>query len=104
MRPVAMECPVCGIEIRGRFRQTLFHLLSGEEQQLLEDYLVAGFSIKDLAQQSGMGYVAIRSRLDRLIEHYQALRRGEVEKKKILDRLAAGKITAQEATRLIEKL
>ena len=104
MRPTAMECPHCGIEVRGRFHQTLFQQLSGEEQQLLEDYLLAGFSIKDLASQTGMGYTTIRSRLDRLIERYQRLRQGEEEKKRILEMVAAGKITAAEAARLIEKI
>jgi hypothetical protein len=68
LRPVAMECPVCSVEIRGRFRQTLFQMLTAEEQDLLEKYLLAGFSIKALAEETGMGYVAIRNRLDRLIE------------------------------------
>lgn len=104
MRPAAMECPVCSIEIRGQFRQTLFQMLSADEQQLLEDYLLAGFSIKDLEKRSGMGYAAIRARLDRLIERYESLRKGEEHKKKILDRLAAGEITAQEAAELIARL
>ena len=104
MRATAMECPLCGVEVRGKFQQTLFQLLSGEEQQLLEDYLLAGFSIKDLARESGMGYAAIRSRLDRLIERYQRLREGEEEKKRILEQVAAGKLSATDAARLIAKI
>lgn len=104
MRPVVMACPVCETEIRGAFRQTLFQMLSGEEQQLLEDYLLADFSIKDMAAGSGLGYVAIRSRLDRLIEHYRALRQGEEAKKAVLAQVAEGKLSAAEAARLIAKI
>jgi hypothetical protein len=104
MRAVAMACPVCGVEVRGRFRQALFHKLDGEEQQLLEDYLLAGFSIKALASRTGMGYAAIRTRLDRLIDHYQQLRQGEAEKKRILDQVAAGTISASEAAKLIANI
>jgi hypothetical protein len=104
MRPVAMECPVCKVEIRGQFRQTFFQMLSGEERQLLEDYLLADFSIKDMAASSGLGYAAIRSRLDRLIEHYRALRNGEEAQKAILQQVAEGKISAAEAARRISEL
>jgi hypothetical protein len=104
MRPAVMECPVCGVEVRGRFRQAIFQMLDSDDQELLEAYLLAGFSIKDLAARSGMGYAAIRTRLDRLIARYQELRQADAEKKKILERLAAGEINAQEAARLIAKL
>jgi len=104
MRPVALECPVCGVEIRGKFRQTLFQMLQDEEQQLLEQYLLSDFSIKALAEKTGMGYAAIRTRLDRLIEHYQRLLAGEDEKKKVLDRLAGGEISAAQAADLIARI
>jgi len=99
-----MECPVCAVEIRGRFRQTLFQMLTAEEQDLLEKYLLAGFSIKALAEETGMGYVAIRNRLDRLIERYRDLREGESEKRQILDKVASGEITAGEAAELIARI
>ena len=84
--------------------QALFQKLDGEEQQLLEDYLLAGFSIKALASTTGMGYAAIRTRLDRLIDHYRQLRHGEAEKKRILDQVAAGTISASEAAQLIANI
>jgi hypothetical protein len=101
MRPVAMACPACGVEVRGAFRSSFFGALDAEEQQFLEDYLLADFSIKDLAASSDMGYAAIRSRLDRLIAHYRALKSGEDRKKKVLAMVAEGKITAQEAAKRI---
>jgi hypothetical protein len=104
LRPVAMRCPVCSTEIRGRFRQTLFQLLDADEQELLEKYLLADFSIKALAAEGEMGYAAIRTRLDRLIAHYQQLRSQEEERKAILQRVASGELTATKAAELIAKL
>ena len=104
MRPVAMACERCEIEVRGRFSQTQFSRMSGEDLEFLERYLQAGFSIKALAQESGLGYVAIRNRLDRLIESYRKLHGNEEEKRAILARLEQGKITAQEAAEAIERL
>ena len=97
-----MACLSCGVEMRGRFRESLFQLLSDEEQQLLEQYLLAGFSIKALAKKTGMGYAAIRTRLDRLIENYHALRRNEDGKKRILEKVASGELTAAEAAEQIK--
>ena len=67
MRPVVMVCDRCEVEIRGRFRVTQFSRLSSEDLEFLQGYLLAGFSIKALAERSGLGYVAIRNRLDRII-------------------------------------
>ena len=104
MRPAVMECPSCEVEIRGRFRQTFFQMLNVEDLELLEQYLLAEFSIKALAESSSMGYTAIRTRLDRLIERYRRLRSGEIEKKRILERVATGELNAAEAASLIAEI
>lgn len=104
LRPVAMQCPVCDTEIRGRFRQTLFQMLDADEQDLLERYLLADFSIKALAAEGEMGYAAIRSRLDRLIAHYEQLRSKEDQRKMILQKVASGGLTAAKAAEMIAKL
>jgi len=104
MRPVAMTCDRCGVEIRGRFRETPFSRLSGENLEFLERYLLAGFSIKALAEESGLGYVAIRNRLDRLIESYRNLRNNEEAKRAILEQLEKGAISAKEAAEAMERL
>jgi hypothetical protein len=104
MRPIAMQCDHCEIEIRGHFRQTHFSRLPQDDLEFLERYLLSGFSIKALAEESGLGYVAIRSRLDRLIEQYQNLHRNEDAKRAILERLERGEISPAEAAKAIERL
>ena len=99
-----MECPACGVEIGGRFRESLFQLLSDEEQQFLEQYLLAEFSIKTLAERSGMGYAAIRTRLDRLIANYRSLRENEDARKRILGQVASGELSAAKAADRIRNL
>lgn len=99
-----MACDRCGIEIRGRFRQTQFSRLSSDDLEFLERYLLAGFSIKGLAEESGLGYVAIRNRLDRFIASYRRLYEGEEAKRAILERLERGEISAEAAAEEIERL
>ena len=104
MRPVVMACPLCETEVRAEFRQALFQNLMAEDLELLEKYLLADFSIKELAKRTGMGYTALRSRLDRLIGRYRDLRSGEEEKRQILDQVAAGELPAAEAAKRIAKI
>jgi len=97
MRTAAMSCVVCDVKIEGSFSQTLFSSLSVEDQQFLEQYLEAGFSIKALEKSSGLGYAAIRSRLDRLIDNYRQLKQADAQKKAVLQQLQDGQISVAEA-------
>ena len=104
MQTAAMTCAACGVKIEGNFSETFFDRLIPEDQKFLEQYLLAGFSIKTLEQNSTLGYAAIRSRLDRLISTYKALAEMDAQKKAILDQLRTGQITVVEAKEKLEKL
>ena len=104
MQTAAMTCPVCEVRIEGVFSETLFDRLAPEDQKFLEQYLLAGFSIKTLEQNSSLGYAAIRSRLDRLIANYKVLTKMDSQKKAILEKLRADEIGFTEAKEMLEKL
>jgi len=104
MQTAAMTCATCGVKIEGDFSTTVFDRLSLENQKFLEQYLLAGFSIKTMEQTSTMGYAAIRSRLDKLITNYELLKKMDAQKKAILESLRDGKITVTEAKKKLEKL
>jgi len=104
MQTVAMACAGCGVKIEGNFSETFFDRLAAEDQKFLEQYLLAGFSIKTLEQTGSLGYAAIRSRLDRLIANYKALVEMDAQKKAVLEQLRTSKITVAEAKEKLEKL
>jgi hypothetical protein len=104
MQTVAMVCPACEVKIEGNFSQTFFDRLSAEDQEFLEQYLLAGFSIKTLEQNSPLGYAAIRSRLDRLIANYETLKKMDAQKKAILEQLRKDEISVAEAKQKLERL
>ncbi|MCK4292357.1 MAG: DUF2089 family protein [Planctomycetes bacterium] len=104
MQTAAMACAVCEVKVEGSFSQTAFDRLSPEDQKFLEQYLLAGFSIKTLEQSSPLGYAAIRSRLDRLIANYKALVKMDTQKKAVLEQLRADQISVAEAKRKLERL
>jgi hypothetical protein len=104
MQTAAMSCPTCEVKIEGNFGETVFGRLTPEDQQFLEQYLLAGFSIKTLEQNSALGYAAIRSRLDRLIANCKVLVKRDAQKKAVLDQLRAGEISVAEAKEKLKKL
>lgn len=104
MQTAAMSCVACGVKIEGNFSETFFGKLLPEDQTFLEQYLLAGFSIKTLEQSSSLGYAAIRSRLDRLIARYEALKKMDAQKKAVLEQLRTDKISVAEAKEKLEKL
>ena len=99
-----MSCPTCGVKIEGNFSQTYFDRLTPEDQKFLEEYLLAGFSIKTLERRSALGYAAIRSKLDRLIANYEAMKKMDAQKKAILEQLRTNQITVAEAREKLEEL
>ena len=104
MRVSTMACAPCQIKIEGVFCETSFHQLPPEDLSFLEQYMLAGFSIKALEKRTGMGYAAIRTRLDRLIERYRALLEMEEQKKAVLEKIRSGAISATEGARILRTL
>lgn len=104
MQTAAMSCPACSIKIEGNFSETFFDRLSQQDGEFLEQYLLAGFSIKALEQSSSLGYAAIRSRLDRLIANYEALKKLDAQKKCVLEQLRSDEISVAEAKERLERL
>ena len=104
MQTAAMSCAACGVKIEGNFSETFFDRLAPEDQKFLEQYLLAGFSIKTLEQRSSLGYAAIRSRLDKLIATYKTLKQMDAQKKAVLEQLRTDQISVAEAKEKLEKL
>lgn len=104
MQTAAMSCTACGVKIEGNFSETFFNRLAPEDQQFLEQYLLAGFSIKALEQSSSLGYAAIRTRLDRLIANYKKLTKMDAQKRAVLEQLHKDEISVAEAKEKLERL
>ncbi|MBI2823748.1 MAG: DUF2089 domain-containing protein [Planctomycetia bacterium] len=118
-RPVSNECPYCHqamavtqmtcghcrVAIVADFPMSRLAGLPVEHQRFIEMFVLAGGNLKEIAEQVGVSYPTIRSRLDKVIE---ALR-GEIAKTQrvrgnLLDAVEAGKTTAADAARLIKRI
>lgn len=123
MHPVFSECPVCGGELlitrlqcrecdttlQGRFIANPFAQLTPEQLAFVEIFIRNEGKLTRMEDELGLSYPTIRNRLHDVIRAL-GYEPGEVapglteeERKKILDDLDQGKISYEEAVRLLQE-
>jgi hypothetical protein len=105
MAVTEMACGHCQVSIRADFPMSRVAGLPVEHQRFIEMFVLAGGNLKQIAEQVGVSYPTIRSRLDKVID---ALR-GEIAKTQrvrgsVLDAVEPGKTNAADAARLIKRI
>jgi hypothetical protein len=96
------------IAIEGAFAPPQLARLTGDDQVFIAAFLRSHGSIKEMEQMFGVSYPTIKARLNRIaasldfIDESPAPARSEV-RAEVLDRLAAGEITADEAIAALEE-
>ncbi len=121
MYPVPGQCPVCGEEmtvtrvycrhcdtaVEGHFSLGKFHRLTPEQLQFAEIFIRNEGKITRVEEEMGLSYPAVRARLHDLIRALgyevgpEPVAIGPEERQAILDELAQGKISAEEALELL---
>ena len=63
-------CPACGCgtKIEGDYKLPALMRLSEEELQFVQDYILSGGSLKEMAAKLQVSYPTVRNRLDDIIE------------------------------------
>lgn len=116
-RPVNQDCPYCGVtmvvsrmtcgrcavSVEAAFPMSRLGSLPVEHQKFIEMFVLSGGNLKEIAEQTGVSYPTIRTRLDKVID---ALR-GEISKTRrvngtLLDAVSPGRANAEEAAKLIK--
>ncbi len=97
-----------GIAIEGAFAPPQLARLTGDDQVFVAAFLRSHGSIKEMEQMFGVSYPTIKARLNRIagsldfIDEGPAPARSEV-RAGVLDRLASGEITAEDAIAALEE-
>ncbi len=122
MYPVTGKCPVCGSTLtvtrlhcrhcdsalEGQFSLGHFYELSPEQLEFLELFVRCEGKISWVQQELGLSYPAVRSRLNGVIRalgyevREEPPRAAASERRAVLSELAEGKITSEEAVRLLQ--
>ncbi|QDU91111.1 RNA polymerase sigma factor RpoE [Pirellulimonas nuda] len=68
MATTRMACGKCHVAVEGAFPASRLGDLPTEHQRFVELFVLCGGSLKKIAEQAGVSYPTVRSRLDRVIE------------------------------------
>jgi hypothetical protein len=108
---VKMHCPTCNTGIEGRFEICKFCQLNPEQKEFIEVFIRCRGNIKEVERELGISYPTVRGRLDAVIEAlgYRVEERGGEEttvnrRKEILEALAKGEISSEEAVKQLKQL
>lgn len=100
-----LTCQSCGLHYEGRFQVPRLARLLPEHQGLIEEIILAGANLKQVAQEEAISYPTLRKRLEAAIAALSALREAdEAESARLLDQVERGEIMAEEAARLMEEM
>lgn len=121
MYPVPGKCPVCGEDLtvtrlhcrscdsvlEGQFGLGRFAQLNAEQLQFVETFVRCEGKINKVQEELGFSYPTVRSRLMDVIRALGYEARDEVsvspdQRRKILEDLAQGSISSDEAVRLLQ--
>jgi hypothetical protein len=98
-----MTCHACQVSVEADFPSTRLANLPLEHQRFIEIFLLAGGNLKQIAEQAGVSYPTVRSRLDKVIESLrQEIARTQKVRGTILDPLASDRQAPEEAARIIK--
>jgi hypothetical protein len=100
-----LRCSACGLAYEGRFGLPRLARLGPAEQDLAERVLLAAGNLKEVAAAIEVSYPTLRKRLDALILALHGLGEAdEARTRALLDEVAAGTRSAEEAARLIKEM
>jgi hypothetical protein len=98
-----MTCHACKVSVEAVFPSPRLASLPIEHQRFIEIFLLAGGNLKQIAEQAGVSYPTVRSRLDKVIESLrQEIARTQKVRGTILDPLDSGHQASDEAARIIK--
>lgn len=103
-----LECPTCGVGVDGRFDAGPLARLSREQLSFVETFLRARGKIKDVEEELDISYPTVVARLNDVLvalgfEVGEDPREAE-RRQRVLDELAAGRLSAAEAAEQLRAL
>ena len=104
LKVTQIACKKCGTKITGDFELNKFCQLKKEQLFFAEIFIKNRGNIKEIEKELGVSYPTVRRLLDEVIEalgYHTDVKKSDVDKSQILDRLSKGEITADEALKLI---
>lgn len=105
MKVERIRCAACKTAVEGDIPVPRLARLSPEERDFVELFVRSSGSLKEVARQLDISYPTVRNRLDEMIKKLKVETAKDKEHRKlILDNIGMGKLTADEAVKLLKAL
>lgn len=105
MAVARMTCHACNVSIDAVYPASRLSNLPTEHQRFVEIFVLAGGNLKQIAEQAGVSYPTVRSRLDKVIDSLrQQIATSHEVRGTILDAVSPDDLTADEAARIIKSV
>ncbi|MDP2859090.1 MAG: DUF2089 domain-containing protein [Bacillota bacterium] len=105
-----LYCPACDITIEGRFNMCKFCYLNQEQREFVETFIRCRGNIKEVERELGVSYPTVRNRLDAVImalgytvEAEETDARVDEGRRKVLESLNKGEISAEDAIKILRR-
>jgi hypothetical protein len=102
-----LHCRSCDLALEGHFGLGRFYKLDPEQLHFIETFIRREGKLNKVQEELGLSYPTVRSRLHDVIralgyEVREELTMSPEQRKSILDELAQGQITSDEAVKLLQ--
>lgn len=104
-----LTCKSCNSTIEGNFSLCSFCKLSEEQKDFINLFVKSKGNIKEIEKEMGISYPTVRGKLENIIETLNMIdaddkvdKKKKVNKREVLHSLSAGKISTEEAIKLLD--
>lgn len=101
-----LHCPACGTSIEGDFQAERLLALTPEQRGFVLSFLRNRGNIREMEKELGISYPTVRARLDQILAALGLEANPSKEKparKEVLEMLAQGEITQEQALDMLKK-
>ena len=98
---VRYRCEDCDLTVEGRFSLAPLARLTIEEQAFVTAFVREHGNIKKMERLFGVSYPTVKNRLNAITRKLDAALRGPEEPAEVLERLAQGEITTEQALEML---
>ncbi|MCZ6678884.1 MAG: DUF2089 domain-containing protein [Candidatus Poribacteria bacterium] len=103
LEPVKLKCPSCDLTLEGKLPASRLALLSPDQQQFVEVFLVARGNIREVEKALSISYPTVRKKLDEVVVALGYAPHAErLEREEILEAIDKGEISAKEGIALLK--
>lgn len=100
-----LHCHACHTVIENDFALSKFNLLSQEQLQFIEIFLLSRGNIKEVEKELGISYPTVRGKLNDIIQAlgHKDSQKSQVDERNIVGMLENGEITPDEAIKMLKE-